>query len=63
MTLRPRAIEARLRRLYQVVGRLRRYRERGADDLRNDEDLQWLVERGLHLACEIVPAPAFTRSG
>lgn len=54
MTLRPRAIEARLRRLHQVVGRLRRYRERGAEQLRSDEDLQWLVERGLHLGCEIV---------
>lgn len=54
MTLRPRAIEARLRRLQQVVRRLRRYRDRGADQLRTDEDLQWLVERGLHLGCEIV---------
>ncbi len=54
MTLRPRAIEARLRRLQQVVRRLRRYRDRGADLLRSDEDLQWLVERGLHLGCEIV---------
>lgn len=54
MTLRPRAIEARLRRLHQVAGRLRRYRDRGADQLRNDEDLQWLVERGLQLGCEIV---------
>lgn len=69
MTLRPRAIEARLRRLHQVIGRLRRYRERGADDLRKDEDLQWLVERGLHLGCEIlldvgnhVLAGAFSRT-
>lgn len=54
MTLRPRAVEARLRRLHQVAGRLRRYRARGAEALRQDEDLQWLVERGLHLGCEIV---------
>jgi uncharacterized protein YutE (UPF0331/DUF86 family) len=54
VTLRPRAIEARLRRLHQIIGRLRRYRDRGADQLRTDEDLQWLVERGLHLGCEIV---------
>lgn len=69
MTLRPRAVEARLRRLHQVAGRLRRYRERGADALRNDEDLQWLMERGLHLGCEIlldvgnhVLASAFSRT-
>jgi uncharacterized protein YutE (UPF0331/DUF86 family) len=69
VTLRPRAVEARLRRLQQVVRRLRRYRERGPDALRRDEDLQWLVERGLHLGCEIVLdvgnhvlASAFARS-
>jgi uncharacterized protein YutE (UPF0331/DUF86 family) len=37
-----------------VSRRLRRYRERGAEALQRDEDLQWLVERGLHLGCEIV---------
>lgn len=54
MTLRPRALEARLRRLTQVTRRLRRYRERGSDQLAKDEELQWLVERGLQLGCEIV---------
>lgn len=54
MTLRPRALEARLRRLKEVARRLRRYRERGGDTLARDEDLGWLVERGLQLGCEIV---------
>ncbi len=54
MTLRPRALEARLRRLTQVTRRLRRYRDRGPDQLAQDEELQWLVERGLQLGCEIV---------
>ena len=54
MTLRPRALEARLRRLKEVARRLRRYRERGSHRLGEDEDLAWLVERGLHLGCEIV---------
>lgn len=54
MTLRPHALEARLRRLTQVTRRLRRYRERGSDQLARDEELQWLVERGLQLGCEIV---------
>lgn len=54
MTLRPPAAEARLRRLHLVIRRLRRYRERGPDAIRVDEDLQWLVERGLQLGCEIV---------
>lgn len=54
MTLRRPAVEARLRRLHQVTRRLRRFRARGSDRIRDDEDLQWLVERGLHLGCEIV---------
>ena len=54
MTLRPPAIEARLRRLREVCRRLRQYRERGAERIREDEDLQWLVERGLQLGCEVV---------
>ena len=54
MTLRARALEARLRRLKDVTRRLRRYRERGANHLAKDEDLAWLVERGLQLGCEIV---------
>lgn len=54
MTIRPVAIEARLRRLEHVVRRLQRYRARGGDRIRDDEDLEWLVERGLHLGCEIV---------
>ncbi len=54
MTLRRASVDARLRRLHQVIRRLRRYRERGGDAIRSDEDLQWLVERGLHLGCEIV---------
>ena len=54
MMLRARALEARLRRLREVTRRLRRYRERGMDRLARDEDLAWLVERGLQLGCEIV---------
>jgi uncharacterized protein YutE (UPF0331/DUF86 family) len=54
VTLRRPAVDARLRRLHQVTSRLRRYRERGHDAIRADEDLQWLVERGLQLGCEIV---------
>ena len=54
MTLRTRTIDARLRRLGEVIRRLRTYRSRGADRVREDEDLQWLVERGLQLGCEIV---------
>ena len=54
MTLRPAAIEARLRRLQHVIRRLRRYRAQGAKRLDDDEDLQWLVERGLQLGAEIV---------
>ena len=54
MTVRPVAIEARLRRLEHVVRRLKRYRALGNDRIREDEDVQWLVERGLHLGCEIV---------
>lgn len=54
MTLRRPAVEARLRRLHQVTRRLRRFRARGVEQIREDEDLQWLVERGLHLGCEIV---------
>ena len=54
MTLRPRALEARLRRLQDVARRLRSYRDRGADRLAKDEDLAWLVERGLQLGCEVV---------
>jgi uncharacterized protein YutE (UPF0331/DUF86 family) len=47
-------VEARLRRLGEVVARLRRYRDRGPELLRTDPDLQWLVERGLQLGCETV---------
>lgn len=54
MTLRQPAVDARLRRLHVVIRRLRRYRDRGPDAIRADEDLQWLVERGLQLGCEIV---------
>lgn len=54
MTLRRRSVEARLRKLHAVSQRLKRYRERGPESLRSDSDLQWLVERGLHLGCEIV---------
>jgi uncharacterized protein YutE (UPF0331/DUF86 family) len=54
VTLRPRTVESRLRRLLQIARRLRRYRERGPASLQSDEDLQWLVERGLQLGCEIV---------
>jgi uncharacterized protein YutE (UPF0331/DUF86 family) len=54
VTLRRPAVEARLRRLHAVSRRLRRYRAEGAEKIRDDEDLQWLVERGLQLGCEIV---------
>jgi uncharacterized protein YutE (UPF0331/DUF86 family) len=54
LTLRRQATEARLRRLADVVRRLRRLRAAGAERFRSDEDLQWLVERGLQLGCEIV---------
>jgi uncharacterized protein YutE (UPF0331/DUF86 family) len=54
VTLRRPAVEARLRRLHAVSRRLRRYRAEGAERIRADEDLQWLVERGLQLGCEIV---------
>ena len=54
MTLRPRSIDGRLGRLHEVIRRLRRYREHGANSIRADPDLQWLVERGLQLGCEIV---------
>jgi uncharacterized protein YutE (UPF0331/DUF86 family)/predicted nucleotidyltransferase len=54
VTLRPRSLEGRLRRLQTVVRRLRRYRDLGADGIVGNEDLEWAVERGLHLGCEIV---------
>jgi uncharacterized protein YutE (UPF0331/DUF86 family) len=54
VTLRVRALEARLRRLKEVTRRLRVYLSRGTDRLTADEDLAWLVERGLQLGCEIV---------
>jgi uncharacterized protein YutE (UPF0331/DUF86 family) len=54
LTLRREAIEARLRRLADVIRRLRRFREAPRERFLADEDLQWLVERGLHLGCEIV---------
>src|SRR5262249_2299096 len=54
VTVRRPAVEARLRRLEHVVRRLKRYRARGDDRIRDDEDLQWLVERRLQLACGIV---------
>jgi uncharacterized protein YutE (UPF0331/DUF86 family) len=54
VTLRRPAVEARLRRLHRVIRRLTRYRAEGTDRIRDDEDLQWLVERGLQLGCEIV---------
>jgi uncharacterized protein YutE (UPF0331/DUF86 family) len=54
VTIRRASLEARLRRLADIVRRLRRYREAPRERFLADEDLQWLVERGLHLACEIV---------
>lgn len=54
MTLRPRSIEARLRRLQGVARRLRGYRTLGRVRIEGDEDLQWALERGLHLGCEIL---------
>ena len=52
MTLRPAAVEARLRKLRQVASRLRRLRARGEQAFHADEDRQWVVERGLQLGCE-----------
>lgn len=54
MTLRRQALEARLRRLQSVIRRLRKLQAIPLDRFRQDEDLQWLAERGLHLGCEIV---------
>ncbi len=54
MTVRRPVVDARLRRLEHLVRRLKRFRARGGDRIRDDEDLQWLVERGLQLGCEIV---------
>lgn len=54
MTLRRAAVEARLRRLQDVIRRLRKLQGVPVDRFRADEDLQWLAERGLHLGCEIV---------
>jgi hypothetical protein len=53
VTLRPSAIEARLRRLQDVIRRLRKLRGISRERFRDDEDAQWLVERGLHLGCQI----------
>lgn len=54
MTLRPRVLDARLRRLREIARRLRRQRDLGRERLAQDEDAAWLVERGLQLGCEIV---------
>lgn len=54
MTFRRQAVEARLRRLQDVIRRLHKLREASLERFRGDEDLQWLAERGLHLGCEIV---------
>jgi uncharacterized protein YutE (UPF0331/DUF86 family) len=54
LTLRRAAIEARLRRLQNVIRRLRKLRETPLPQFCENEDTQWLAERGLHLGCEIV---------
>jgi uncharacterized protein YutE (UPF0331/DUF86 family) len=54
VTIRPHAIEARLRRLQHVIRRLRKLRGIARDAFCHDEDLQWIAERGLQLGCEIV---------
>jgi uncharacterized protein YutE (UPF0331/DUF86 family) len=54
VTLRKPAVEARLLRLQNVIRRLRKLREVPVARFREDEDAQWLAERGLHLGCEIV---------
>lgn len=54
MTLRRQAIEARLRRLQEVIRRLRKLRDVSLERFRSDEDAQWLAERGLQLGCEII---------
>lgn len=45
MTLRRQAVEARLRRLQDVIRRLRKLREAPIERFRGDEDLQWLAAR------------------
>lgn len=54
MTLRPRSVEGRLRRLQHVVRRLRHYRALARADIEGNQDLEWALERGLHLGCEIL---------
>ncbi len=54
MTLRRPAVEARLRRLQNVIRRLRKLQAIPLAQFREDEDAQWLAERGLHLGCQIV---------
>jgi uncharacterized protein YutE (UPF0331/DUF86 family) len=54
VTLRRPAVEARLRRLQDVIRRLRKLQATPLSRFREDEDVQWLAERGLHLGCQIV---------
>jgi uncharacterized protein YutE (UPF0331/DUF86 family) len=54
LTLRRQAVEAQLRRLQDVIRRLRKLCESSLEQFRADENIQWLAERGLHLGCEIV---------
>jgi uncharacterized protein YutE (UPF0331/DUF86 family) len=54
VTLRPRSVEGRLRRLQHVVRRLRHYRALARADIEGNQDLEWALERGLHLGCEIL---------
>ena len=47
MTLKGPAVEARLRRLQNVIRRLRKLQAIPLSQFRDDEDAQWLAERGL----------------
>jgi len=54
VTLRRAVVEAGLRRLQNVIRRLRNLHAIPLSRFCEDEDSQWLAERGLHLGCQIV---------
>ena len=54
MVLRRDAIQARLEELDSILSRLRSYSHTSADNYAEDEEIQWLVERGLLAAAGIV---------
>lgn len=47
MVLKREVVEARLEELDRTLERLARHRETSLEGYRSDEDLQWIVERGL----------------